>query len=76
LAGEGLTAVVLIAAWRASLIPGLALLAFLPILVRGAAWSVRSDIRPLRIHRLGKSELAHAILFGMLVIAGFRLRIL
>jgi hypothetical protein len=75
LAGEVLTTVFLIAAWRASLIPGLAVLAFLPILVRGGVWSVRSEVHPLKIHRLGKTELAHAILFGLLVIASFRLHI-
>lgn len=73
LAGEGFTAMILLAGWRASLIPGLALLAFLPILVRGAMWSIRRDHRPLRIHRVGKTELAYAIFFGLLVIAGFRL---
>ena len=75
LAGEVLTIMVLVAAWRARLIPGLAVLAFLPILVRGGVWSVRSDAQPLKIHRLGKTELAHAILFGLLVITGFRLHV-
>jgi hypothetical protein len=75
LAGEVLTTMVLVAAWRARLIPGLAVLAFLPILVRGGVWSVRSGAQPLKIHRLGKTELAHAILFGLLVIAGFRLHV-
>lgn len=75
LAGEVLTAMVLVAAWRASLIPGLTLLAFLPILVRGGVWSVRSGAQPLKIHRLGKTELANAILFGLLLIASFRLHV-
>lgn len=75
LAGEILTAMILAAAWRTRLIPGLAVLAFLPILVRGGAWSVRSAAQPLKIHRLGKTELAHAILFGLLLIASFRLHV-
>lgn len=75
LAGEALTVVVLVAAWRAGVMPGLALLAFLPILVRGAVWSVRSGARPLKIHRLGKTELAHAILFGLLLIASYRVHV-
>jgi hypothetical protein len=75
LAGEALTSMVLVAAWRVGLVPGLALLAFLPILVRGVVWSVRSGACPLKIHRLGKTELAHAILFGLLLIAGFRLHV-
>lgn len=76
LVGEVLTAVVLIAAWRARLLPLLALLAFLPILVRGGVWSFRPSAQLVHIHRLGKTELAHAILFGLLVIAGFRLHFL
>lgn len=75
LAGEILTVMVLVAAWRGGLMPGLALFAFLPILARGAAWSLRSGVRPLKIHRLGKTELAHAILFGVLLIVGFRLHV-
>ena len=74
-AGETLTALLLVAAWRARLLPGLAVLAFLPILVRGAVWSVRRGAQPLKIHRLGKTELTHAILFGLLVILSFRLHI-
>lgn len=73
LAGEGFTVAILLAGWRAGLIPGLALLAFLPILVRGSMWSVSRGHQPLRIHRVGKTELAYAIFFGLLVIAGFRL---
>jgi hypothetical protein len=73
--GEAFTVAILLAGWHASLIPGLALLAFLPILVRGGVWSVRRKPQPLRIHRVGKTELAYAILFGLLVIVGFRLPI-
>lgn len=75
LAGEILTIMVLVAAWRSSLVPGLAVLAFLPILVRGGVWSIRSGPQPLKIHRLGKTELAHALLFGLLLIASFRLHV-
>jgi hypothetical protein len=75
LAGEVLTVIVLVAAWRGGLMPGLTLFAFLPILARGAVWSVRSAARPLKIHRLGKTELAHAIIFGLLLIAAFRLHV-
>lgn len=76
LVGEVVTVLILFAAWRARLLPWFALLAFLPILVRGGAWSFRRRTQPLQIHRLGKSELAHAILFGLLVILSFRLRVL
>ncbi len=75
LAGEALIAMVLIAGWQTGLIPGLAVLGFLPILARGGVWSFRRSRLPLRIHRVGKTELVYAILFGILVIAGFRLSI-
>ena len=56
--------------WRGGWIPGLALLAFGPIFVRGSAWFVESP-QPLRVHRLGISELLYAIVFGIFFIAGF-----
>jgi hypothetical protein len=61
------------ACWRAGLLPGLALLAFIPALFRGSRWFVRAT-EPLDVHRLGYSELAHAIAFGILFIAAVRLR--
>lgn len=70
---EAFTAAILLAAWRGSLMPALALVAFLPVLTRGGLWSIRPSKKPLQIHRLGKSELAHAILFGLLLIFAFRL---
>ncbi len=73
LATEALIALFLIAGAHAGFIPWLALLAFLPILVRGGAWALRSDRDRLQIHRLGKSELFNSILFGLLLIAAFRL---
>lgn len=75
LAGEALIALLLIAGAGAGLIPRLALLAFVPVLARGGIWSLRADHWPLQIYRLGKSELFHSILFGLLIIAAFRLRI-
>jgi YwiC-like protein len=40
--------------------------AFVPVLFRGFAWFVRPP-RPLEVHALGKSELAHALVFGALL---------
>lgn len=54
----------------AATFPWLAALAFLPVLYRGFAWFVEKA-RPLAIHQLGKRELAYAIGFGVLLIAGF-----
>ncbi len=51
------------------ILPVLTLAAFLPVLVRGSAWTLRGGPTPLRIHRLGKSELAQAIAFGLIFIA-------
>jgi hypothetical protein len=56
--------------WRAGWLPGLILVAFGPLFVRGFAWFVESP-RPLQVHRLGISELLYAIVFGIFFIAGF-----
>jgi hypothetical protein len=45
--------------------------AFLPVLYRGFAWFAAAPA-PLAVHRLGKSELAYACLFGVLLVAGLR----
>jgi hypothetical protein len=47
--------------------------AFLPALWRGYAWFF-APFRPLAVHRLGKSELRHAIGFGVLLIGALALR--
>ncbi len=73
LASEVVTALAIIAGSLAGLLPGLALMAFLPLLVRGSVWSLGSTKRPLRIHRLGKTELAHAVVFGLLLVAASRI---
>ena len=72
LAGEMVTAVLLAAAWRLEYLPGLAVLAFVPVLIRGLRWFFQSNA-PLAIHRLGFTELAHALAFGALFIVGFQL---
>ena len=56
--------------WRAGWLPGLILMAFGPLFLRGFAWFFESP-RPLRVHRLGISELLYAIVFGVIFIAGF-----
>ena len=70
LLGQMLLAVILILAWRSYLLPGLAGLAFVPLLVRGATWFFESQ-QTLVVRRLGWTELAHAVVFGGLLIAGF-----
>ena len=73
LLSEAVTAAAILAGSVTGLLPLLALLSFVPLLVRGALWSFRTTPAPLRIHRLGKTELAHAIVFGLLLIAVSRI---
>jgi YwiC-like protein len=72
LIGEALLILILVVGWQLRLIPALALLALAPVLVRGLTWTFSSRTAPLEVRRLGKSELAHAILFGVLIIMAFR----
>jgi hypothetical protein len=74
LAGELAMGLLLILVWRIGLLPGAALLAFAPIFARGFLWFFHAPA-PLAIHRLGYSELAHALAFGALFILGFYLRL-
>ncbi len=48
----------------------LLLVAFGPLFVRGFAWFFESP-RPLRVHRLGVSELLYAIVLGIFLVAGY-----
>lgn len=73
LLGEVLTILFLGFVWRLGWLPGLTLLAFGPVLLRGFAWFARRP-GPLAVHRLGVSELIHALVFGALLIAGFQIR--
>lgn len=66
LVGELLTVLVLALGWRAGFLPGLTTLAFGPVLVRGMIWVFRKP-STLDVHRLGISELLHAVFFGMLL---------
>jgi hypothetical protein len=62
----------LVFAWRVHLLPGLALVAFLPLLARGFLW-FKSGAQSLAVKRLGWTELAHGVAFGLLLIAAYRL---
>ena len=72
LAGQLALMAVLAAACAFRWYPWLGAVAFLPVLFRGFAWYVRKP-QPLVIHALGKSELAYACTFGVLLILGIRL---
>jgi hypothetical protein len=60
----------LLAAWRMQVLPGLAVLACVPLLVRGFLWFT-SGARPLMVKRLGWSELIHGVSFGLLLMAAY-----
>ncbi len=72
LCGQVVLIGVILAACRFRLFSDAMALAFLPVLVRGTWWFVRRH-RPLDVHKLGLSELAHASIFGTLLCAAFML---
>lgn len=65
--GQTIMMLALSAAWALRIVPGLVFVAFVPVFVRGMAWFLRSP-QPLHLHRLGISELAHALAFGALLV--------
>jgi len=70
LAGEILTVVLLVAFFHYRLLPKMSVVAFHPMLLRGAAWFFKKP-RPLRVHRLGWMELGFALIFGTMFVSGF-----
>lgn len=60
----------ILASYRIGLFPAAVILAFVPVLLRGTAWFVRKR-RPLDVHTLGFTELAHALIFGALLCTAF-----
>ena len=72
LLGQMLLVTALVLAWHFALLPALAGLAFLPLLLRGTAWFFERK-KPLIVRRIGWTELAHSIIFGIGLIAGFHL---
>ena len=61
---------VILTACRFGLFSDAMAIAFLPVLGRGTLWFVRR-YRPLDVHKLGFSELAHSLIFGALLCASF-----
>ncbi len=72
LVGQMLLVTALLFAWRFALLPALAALAFLPILGRGLAWFFEPQTS-LAVRRLGWTELAHSVIFGIVLTAGFHI---
>lgn len=74
LSGQLILCGILFAAWQTRLMPGLALLAFLPALWRGTAWFFGAP-QALQVRRLGWTELAHSILFAVLLVGGLAMHL-
>ncbi len=70
LLGQFAMLLALLSAWRMHLAPGLAVLAVAPLLARGFHWFV-NGAQPLLVKRLGWTELAHGVTFGLLLIAAY-----
>jgi hypothetical protein len=70
LLSEILTVALLVTFFHYQLLPKMSVIAFHPMLLRGAAWFFKKP-RPLRVHRLGLMELGFAMIFGVMFIAGF-----
>jgi len=70
LVGEMLTVVLLVVFFHYRLLPKMSVIAFHPMLLRGAAWFFKKP-RPLRVRRLGWMELGFALIFGTMFISGF-----
>jgi hypothetical protein len=71
LGGQALLVTLIFAACAAGMLRWYAALAFLPILVRGFSW-FGAEPEPLVIHALGKNELVHACVFGLLLAIGMQ----
>jgi hypothetical protein len=72
LTGQTLLVGMLALAYNFGWLPRLLLIAFVPVLLRGFLWFVRKP-QPIVVRRLGWTELAHALVFGVLLTASFRL---
>jgi YwiC-like protein len=70
LAGEMLTVALLLVFFHFRLLPKMSVIAFHPMLLRGAAWFFKKP-RPLHVHRLGWMELGFALIFGVMFVSGF-----
>ena len=69
LVGQTVLAAMLLGIWAYGLLPGLALLAFVPLIIRGTAWFVAKP-EPLAVRRLGWTEVAYSVSFGVLFVVG------
>lgn len=73
LAGQCVLIALLAASCSLHVFPWYGTVAFMPILFRGFAWFA-AEQQPLAIYAVGKSELAYACLFGVLLVLGIAIR--
>jgi hypothetical protein len=69
LAGQFVLTALIVASCSGGIFRWPAATAFLPVLARGFAWFM-VEAKPLAIHALGKSELAYACVFGLMMVVG------
>ncbi len=62
--------VAVVALCRINVFPKFAVLAFVPVLLRGTLWFLRKR-QPLNVHKLGFEELAQSLIFGALLCIAF-----
>jgi len=74
LVGQMLLGGMLALAYHLTWLPELTLIAFAPVLFRGFVWFAKRP-QPLVVRRLGWTELAHAVVFGVLLTASFCLTV-
>jgi len=72
LAGQTLLGGLLVLACRFGWLPSLTLIAFAPVLFRGFVWFAKKP-QPIVVRQLGWTELAHALVFALLLTASFGL---
>jgi hypothetical protein len=70
LAGQVMLAGLLIVAYQFRWFPEFTLIAFVPVLFRGFVWFAKKP-QPIVVRRLGWTELAQALVFGVLLTASF-----
>ena len=70
LAGQMFLVGILVPVYRLRWLPEMTLIAFAPVCVRGLVWFATKP-QPIVIRRLGWTEFAHALVFGVLLITGF-----
>ena len=73
LSGQAAMLVALVLLWNFGLLPVFAMIAFLPVFARGVAWFFAPP-QPLSVRRLGFTELAHALAFGVLLVVFLHFR--